>query len=310
MAFSRVNPAGWALYEVLTSAQMNALDINVSRAVDGYAGGTYNPSAGLVWNNDLDVVGDSTLTGDLDVVGDLTLTGDLDVTGQAAFDSNGITGYTITATASAQQMVFELTARDHSTTPVAQAGIVYGGNATSGNNDGGGGLKSVGGDAYGSGTGGPGIIAVGGNSPSGEPGVSVECNRSVSFRGGGNSYQNPGVTTALDNELRGTNTVKAWCHATSGSSPGINDGVGFTSVASGGGNELSFTLAKSMRSGTQFAVIITQEDVGASVAMLSYIRSADNAFDVYARDYSGTLVNLNSTEIDFAVVVIGEHDAT
>jgi hypothetical protein len=34
MSFARVNPAGWALDEVLTSAQMNSLDTNVSNALD------------------------------------------------------------------------------------------------------------------------------------------------------------------------------------------------------------------------------------------------------------------------------------
>lgn len=47
MTFSRVNVGGWALYETLTSAQMNALDLNVSRALDGYAGGDYSPSSDL-----------------------------------------------------------------------------------------------------------------------------------------------------------------------------------------------------------------------------------------------------------------------
>lgn len=47
MTFSRVNGGGWALYETLTSAQMNALDINVSRALDGFAGGDYSPSSAL-----------------------------------------------------------------------------------------------------------------------------------------------------------------------------------------------------------------------------------------------------------------------
>lgn len=42
--FSRVNPLGWALFEELTSAQMNLLDLNASRAIDGTFGGTYNPS--------------------------------------------------------------------------------------------------------------------------------------------------------------------------------------------------------------------------------------------------------------------------
>ena len=52
MAFTRVNPLGWALFEELTSAQMNQLDINVSNAVDGALGGTYN-----LGNNELRFVG-------------------------------------------------------------------------------------------------------------------------------------------------------------------------------------------------------------------------------------------------------------
>jgi hypothetical protein len=47
MAFTRANPLGWALYEVLTSAQMNALDIDHANAIDGAAGGSYTPS-GLI----------------------------------------------------------------------------------------------------------------------------------------------------------------------------------------------------------------------------------------------------------------------
>lgn len=45
MSFARVNPSGWALNDPFTPAQMNQLDINVSRAIDGYAGGAYSPSA-------------------------------------------------------------------------------------------------------------------------------------------------------------------------------------------------------------------------------------------------------------------------
>ena len=44
MAFSRVYLAGWASFEVLTSAQMNALDIDHSNAIDGAGGGVYSPS--------------------------------------------------------------------------------------------------------------------------------------------------------------------------------------------------------------------------------------------------------------------------
>lgn len=44
MTFSRVNPLGWALFELLTSAQMNELDTDVSNALDGADGGLYTPS--------------------------------------------------------------------------------------------------------------------------------------------------------------------------------------------------------------------------------------------------------------------------
>jgi len=47
MTFARVKPAGWALNEVLTSSQMNNLDINVSKSLDGDGGGDYSPSSAL-----------------------------------------------------------------------------------------------------------------------------------------------------------------------------------------------------------------------------------------------------------------------
>lgn len=47
MTFNRVNGGGWALYETLTSAQMNALDINMTYALDGNGGGDYSPSSAL-----------------------------------------------------------------------------------------------------------------------------------------------------------------------------------------------------------------------------------------------------------------------
>jgi hypothetical protein len=48
MTFSRVKALGWAMFEVLTSAQMNALDIDHANAVDGAAGGSYAPGAQIV----------------------------------------------------------------------------------------------------------------------------------------------------------------------------------------------------------------------------------------------------------------------
>lgn len=47
MSFSRTNSLGWALYEILSSSQMNSLDIDHANAVDGAAGGQYTPSAQL-----------------------------------------------------------------------------------------------------------------------------------------------------------------------------------------------------------------------------------------------------------------------
>ncbi len=55
MTFSRANPLSWALMEVFTSAQANHIDINQSRAIDGFAGGAYNPTAAIVINNQFEV---------------------------------------------------------------------------------------------------------------------------------------------------------------------------------------------------------------------------------------------------------------
>jgi hypothetical protein len=57
MSFSRVKPTGWALYEVLTSPQMNQLDIDHARAIDGYAGGSYTPSTPILINGEVDING-------------------------------------------------------------------------------------------------------------------------------------------------------------------------------------------------------------------------------------------------------------
>lgn len=44
MTFVRANPASWALFELLTSTQMNLIDENLSNALDGLDGGDYAPS--------------------------------------------------------------------------------------------------------------------------------------------------------------------------------------------------------------------------------------------------------------------------
>lgn len=49
MTFARVNSLGWALFEELTSAQMNTMDIDHIAAVDGAGGGSYNIAAPLAF---------------------------------------------------------------------------------------------------------------------------------------------------------------------------------------------------------------------------------------------------------------------
>jgi len=67
MTFSRVKPLGWAWGETLASADMNSLDLDHSRALDGHAGGAYNPTAAIVINNQLEV--DATGAAAANVVG-------------------------------------------------------------------------------------------------------------------------------------------------------------------------------------------------------------------------------------------------
>ena len=48
MSFSRAKPTGWVSKEVITPTQINQIDLNQSRAVDGNAGGDYSPSTPIV----------------------------------------------------------------------------------------------------------------------------------------------------------------------------------------------------------------------------------------------------------------------
>lgn len=48
MTFSRAKAIGYAMHEMMTSAEANIIDVNQSRAVDGNAGGSYNPSAPII----------------------------------------------------------------------------------------------------------------------------------------------------------------------------------------------------------------------------------------------------------------------
>lgn len=47
MTFSRANGSGWGYDDTLTHTQANTIDLNQSRAVDGYAGGTYTPTSAI-----------------------------------------------------------------------------------------------------------------------------------------------------------------------------------------------------------------------------------------------------------------------
>jgi hypothetical protein len=47
LSFVRANPSGWVTNDPITAAQINALDLDHSRAIDGTGGGSYTPSANV-----------------------------------------------------------------------------------------------------------------------------------------------------------------------------------------------------------------------------------------------------------------------
>jgi len=112
MTFSRANALGWALYELLTSTQMNTVDINQSRALDGYAGGTYNSSGLLTYNNQfaistIPVSGDALTVnaGGTDKGIDIGVSAGIGVdvavgTGTGVLVTGGTTGISVTGTTS------------------------------------------------------------------------------------------------------------------------------------------------------------------------------------------------------------------
>ncbi len=111
MAFSRAKTSGWAFGEILTSAQMNSLDIDHTNAVDGAAGGNYALSGPLHFSGNTVTIdtlaaatvtttgnatlgnssGDVTTVRQLHALNDVTVDGTTDVQGllvhdQAFFD--------------------------------------------------------------------------------------------------------------------------------------------------------------------------------------------------------------------------------
>jgi hypothetical protein len=106
MTITAVKPGGWDSEEVLTSDDMNALQAELVKAIDGAAGGSYSPSGDLQFtgvvfrwingtlelqNTQLHVLATSTVSieGDLDVDGDYSLDGDGEITGRLDITSTG-----------------------------------------------------------------------------------------------------------------------------------------------------------------------------------------------------------------------------
>ncbi len=74
MTLARANPPGWALFDLLLSSQMNAIDIQLPFALDGVGGGPYTPAATISLDGSVSDIVPLTLLGGatnpaLDVVG-------------------------------------------------------------------------------------------------------------------------------------------------------------------------------------------------------------------------------------------------
>jgi hypothetical protein len=109
MSFSPVKPGGWAFGELLTSAQMNALDADHANAIDGNQGGSYTLAAPLSIDGDTvtidqltapNISGVTTFDSDVVVADDVLVGGDLtapSILGDTTFSAN--VGVTATLTA-------------------------------------------------------------------------------------------------------------------------------------------------------------------------------------------------------------------
>jgi hypothetical protein len=91
MTFARVKPSGWIDGERLYASQVNALDVNVSRALDGTNGGTYTllsplTVGGAAWN----IGGNATVGGTLAVTGAATFAGAATITGALSAASTSL----------------------------------------------------------------------------------------------------------------------------------------------------------------------------------------------------------------------------
>lgn len=88
MTFTRALPAGWADgVDPITAPQLNQIDVNISRALDGSAGGTYSPQNALVIDGTAGV--NVSTSGVLNVVGTLIMPVVQTITGSLVFSGSG-----------------------------------------------------------------------------------------------------------------------------------------------------------------------------------------------------------------------------
>lgn len=184
------------------------------------------------------------------------------------------------------------------------------GGATGG---GGHGLTATGGNAGGGNTdGGHGLYGAGGaGAGTGEHGASLLAIHHVKFKGS-NSFQNPGITSVMKNDLRGTNVPKAWGVLRLGDSRTFLDGVGFTNTFTVDGYALQINLAQAMRTSTEYCVLATH--AAGDPLVYRATRLDDNTFELSAWDpISDTSVNINGSAYNshkVSIAVFGEHDVT
>lgn len=88
MTFTRALPAGWADgVDAITAPQLNQIDVNISRALDGSAGGSYLPNVGITLDGSAGV--NVTTSSRLTVVGSLAMSGTQTQTGGLILSGNG-----------------------------------------------------------------------------------------------------------------------------------------------------------------------------------------------------------------------------
>lgn len=134
MTHARVKPAGWTDdVDTITAAEANALDINITRSVDGNAGGAYNNSAEIRFQGAFRVDGAVDFNGTESHSGAVTFESTVTLSGTGArVQYRGDTTADATATISAQldyRWVAAITANRTLTLSTATAPVPLAGNA-------------------------------------------------------------------------------------------------------------------------------------------------------------------------------------